>query len=75
MTRAVLRKMERLDRPAALYMHPWEFDPEQPRVRASASKRFRHYVNLDRTLSRLEALLAEFDFGSFSQVLAGRDLI
>ena len=72
LTRSVLRKMERLGRPAALYMHPWEFDPEQPRVRASWSRRFRHYVNLDKTLPRLEALLSEFEFGTFADVLAGR---
>lgn len=72
LTRAVLRKMEKLDRPAALYMHPWEFDPEQPRVEASASQRFRHYINLDKTLPRLEALLAEFEFGSFREVLEAR---
>jgi len=71
-TRAVLRKMERLGRPGAFYLHPWEFDPEQPRVHASFSKRFRHYLNLDRTLPRLEALLAEFEFGSFAEVLAAR---
>lgn len=70
-TRAVLRKMERLGRPAALYMHPWEFDPEQPRVAASPSQRFRHYVNLARTLPRLEALLSEFNFGTFAEVLQG----
>jgi polysaccharide deacetylase family protein (PEP-CTERM system associated) len=69
LTRAVLRKMERLGRPAALYLHPWEFDPEQPRVRTSFTRRFRHYVNLRRTLPRLEALLAEFDFGTYAQVL------
>ncbi len=70
LTRAVIRGLERAGRPASLYLHPWEFDPEQPRVAASAFKRFRHYVNLDRTLPRLEALLAEFDFGSYAEVLA-----
>lgn len=69
-TRHVLRKMEALGRPAAFYLHPWEFDPAQPRVPASATQRFRHYINLDRTLPRLEALLAEFDFGSFEEVLS-----
>ena len=73
LTRAVLRKMERLGRPGALYMHPWEFDPEQPRVEASFSQRFRHYLNLDRTLPRLEALLSEFEFGTFAEVLRGRE--
>ena len=68
-TRASLRRLERLGRPAGLYLHPWEFDPEQPRVRASASSRFRHYLNLSRTLPRLEALLAEFEFTTFREVL------
>ena len=72
-TRAVLRKMERLGRPGALYMHPWEFDPEQPRVQASFTQRFRHYLNLDRTLPRLEALLSEFEFGTFAEVLRGHE--
>lgn len=75
LTRAVLRKMERIGRPGAFYLHPWEFDPEQPRVEVSAGKRFRHYVNLDRTLPRLEALLSEFRFGSFGEVLASRGLL
>jgi polysaccharide deacetylase family protein (PEP-CTERM system associated) len=68
-TRAALRALERRGRPAALYLHPWEFDPDQPRLPASASKRFRHYVNLARTLPRLERLCAEFRFGSLRDVL------
>ncbi|MFM7296885.1 MAG: DUF3473 domain-containing protein, partial [Planctomycetota bacterium] len=56
-------------RAGAFYLHPWEFDPEQPRIAASATQRFRHYVNLDRTLPRLERLLAEFRFGSLREVL------
>ena len=56
----------------SLYLHPWEFDPEQPRVPASAFQRFRHYLNLDRTLPRLERLLSRFHFGSLRQVLEGR---
>lgn len=43
------------------YMHPWEIDPGQPRVgEASAMFRFRHYLNLDRTLKKLEAFVAGF---------------
>jgi polysaccharide deacetylase family protein (PEP-CTERM system associated) len=68
-TRAAIRRLERLGRPAGIYLHPWEFDPEQPRVAAAASARFRHYLNLDRTLPRLEALLREFEFTTFQQVL------
>jgi hypothetical protein len=43
------------------YMHPWEIDPDQPRVRdASRSYRFRHYVNLAGTEKKLGKLLARF---------------
>jgi peptidoglycan-N-acetylglucosamine deacetylase len=40
------------------YMHPWEIDPEQPRVRdLPASHKFRHYVNLDKCYSKLSRFL------------------
>lgn len=68
-TRAAVRSLERKGRPASLYLHPWEFDPEQPRCPAPAFKRWRHYLNLDRTLPRLDALLGQFRFGSLREVL------
>jgi polysaccharide deacetylase family protein (PEP-CTERM system associated) len=68
-TRAALAGLERRGRAGSLYLHPWEFDPGQPRCPAPASKRFRHYVNLARTLPRLEAMLARFRFGTLRQVL------
>ena len=61
---------EQEGRPAIFYLHPWEIDPEQPRLRAGALSRFRHYRNLDQTESRLRRLLGEFRFGSISDVLA-----
>ena len=43
------------------YFHPWEIDPEQPRVAGiDAKTRFRHYLNLDRMQSRLDQLLDDF---------------
>ena len=68
--RAAVGALEKRGRPAALYLHPWEFDPGQPRVEAPAWKRFRHYLNLGRTLPRLERLLSRFRFGSYREVLA-----
>ncbi|HUR28162.1 MAG TPA: XrtA system polysaccharide deacetylase [Planctomycetota bacterium] len=68
-TRAAVRRLEARQRPASLYLHPWELDPEQPRCPAPAFARFRHYLNLDRTLPRLEKLLLEFRFGSLREVL------
>jgi len=56
-------------RPAIFYFHPWEVDPEQPRVpEATAKTRFRHYVNLDRTAERLRRLLADFSWGRADHV-------
>jgi polysaccharide deacetylase family protein (PEP-CTERM system associated) len=70
LVRAAVGSLERSGRPAALYLHPWEFDPGQPRVAAPALKRLRHYMFLGRTLPRLERLLARYRFGSFREVLA-----
>jgi hypothetical protein len=44
------------------YLHPWELDPSQPKVNASRSYRFRHYVNIARTEEKLNQLLADFEF-------------
>ncbi|MEX1024320.1 MAG: XrtA system polysaccharide deacetylase [Planctomycetota bacterium] len=67
--RSAVASLERRGRPAGLYLHPWEFDPDQPRQPAPALKRFRHYVGLKRTLPRLDALLERFRFGTLRQVL------
>ena len=72
-TRAAVRQMDRRGVPASLYLHPWEFDPGQPRMGVSPTARFRHYLNLGRTLPRLEALLGEFRFASLEEVLDQQD--
>ena len=56
-------------RPAIFYLHPWEIDPGQPRLRAGVLGRFRHYRNLTTTESRLRQLLEDFQFGPMSRVL------
>lgn len=62
LSRWAIQRVNAIDgRPAIFYLHPWEIDPEQPRVDGVGLKtRFRHYINLDRTESRLERLLADF---------------
>lgn len=57
--------------PAVFYLHPWEVDPEQPRIPAGMLSRMRHYRNLDQTEHRLRTLLKDFRFGTVSEVLAG----
>ncbi len=61
-SRALIRNVNRrLGQPAIFYMHPWEIDPAQPRVRGVSLKtRVRHYINLKRTEGRLERLLTDF---------------
>ena len=50
--------------PAIFYFHPWELDPDQPRVAgATAKSRFRHYLNLHRFEGRFRRLLSQFDWG------------
>jgi polysaccharide deacetylase family protein (PEP-CTERM system associated) len=66
-TRYGLRRMNRQGRPAAVYLHPWEFDAEQPRVSCGRSTAFRHYVGLNRTHKRLNRLLRDFAFGTITE--------
>lgn len=56
-------------RPAMLYTHPWELDPEQPRVEVGTLTRWRHYGGLRKTESRIDRLLSEFRFGTVREVL------
>ena len=69
-SRWAIERVNRLDRqPAIFYFHPWEIDPHQPRVRGiSAKTRFRHYLNLERTESRLKRLLSDFHWDRLDRV-------
>lgn len=66
-----LGRINRAGQPFIFYLHPWEIDTEQPRLKVKALSRFRHYNNLDKCMSRLEGLLADFHFGSVSDALSG----
>jgi polysaccharide deacetylase family protein (PEP-CTERM system associated) len=70
-TRSGIKRLNELEgRPAVFYLHPWEIDPDQPRLNGGALSRFRHYRNLALTEQRLRRLLKEFRFGTVSDVLA-----
>lgn len=56
-------------RSALVYLHPWELDPEQPRVKAGPRRRFFHYRNLEKTASRLRALCREFSLAPMGEIL------
>ncbi len=69
MTRRGLQAINAASRPFAVYLHPWEFDPEQPRLRPGALRAFRHYVGLRKTETRLIRLLKDFRFATMSEAL------
>lgn len=63
-------KLRRLAGPLMFYIHPWEIDPDQPRLQAGTwLSRRRHYVGLARTEKKLEALLRTFAFTTVRDVL------
>jgi polysaccharide deacetylase family protein (PEP-CTERM system associated) len=65
-----LRRINRVQRqPFLCYVHPWEFDPDQPRIRASRLSRFRHYVGLSGNEAKLKRLLGHFHFGRLCDVI------
>jgi len=73
-SRAALRRVNAGEgRPAVFYMHPWEIDPAQPRLRGLPAKsRFRHYLNLARMEGRLVRLLGDFAWGRMDEIFLGR---
>jgi len=66
---AALRRVNRKGHPAVVYFHPWELDPEQPRLPVRGLKRFRHYVNLGRTADKLRYLLRRLPFTNAGAVV------
>jgi polysaccharide deacetylase family protein (PEP-CTERM system associated) len=67
--RRAFREATQRGEPATFYIHPWEVDPDQPRVRVSSVTRIRHYRGLDDALIRIDRLLAEFRFETIASYL------
>lgn len=59
----------RENKPAVLYFHPWELDPQQPRITAGLKSTFRHYLNLDKTEAKLQHLFSKIPFTTVPEVL------
>lgn len=70
LSRWFLEKVNRDDNsPGIFYFHPWELDPDQPRQAGVGLKtRFRHYINLDRMETRLQALTRDFQWGRMDNI-------
>ncbi len=66
-----LKTLNQAGCPAVFYIHPWELDPQQPRLRGVPWKsRFRHYTNLHTTQTKLAALLDALPWTTLSESLA-----
>lgn len=64
-----IRRLNAAGRPALIYIHPWEFDVEQPRIELPRSRRFMHYFNLAATPGKLAGLLSHLRFAPVREVL------
>ena len=73
-SRWAIRQVNRVEqRPAVFYFHPWEIDPQQPRVAGAPMRsRLRHYTGLDQMADKLRALVGEFAWGRMD-VIAHRE--
>lgn len=76
LSRWLIRRVNETERqPTVFYLHPWEVDPEQPKVDVGWRSRFRHYNNLGKCEARLGRLLEDFRFGTVKSVLESKGLI
>ncbi|OGV96275.1 hypothetical protein A2W24_04010 [Microgenomates group bacterium RBG_16_45_19] len=68
-TRFCFRKLNNDQIPVVFYIHPWELDPEHPRIKLPRRISLTHYANLKSTKKKLDKLLQEFRFTSLEEVL------
>ena len=69
LSRYGIRRLNGRGRPAVVYVHPWEIDPDQPRFPMGVLKRLRCYGNLGKVAERLRCLFREFSFAPVRETL------
>jgi len=69
LTRFLLKRCNSQGRPVIFYFHPWELDPDQPKVKLPWLKSFRQYYNLNKSRDRLDKLLNDFEFTTIRGIL------
>lgn len=69
MLRPMFRALDSRNEPIMFYLHPWELDPDHPRIPLPAFLKARHYYKLDKTAAKLEKLCRTFRFGTISEVI------
>ena len=68
-SRVFLRQLEKAGTQLVMYLHPWEIDPDQPRMDGPLISKFRHYLNLKKTEQRLQYLLRDFAFAPVVEIV------
>ncbi len=69
-TQIAINQVRKKGSPAMFYIHPWEVDPDQPRISGISRKsHFRHYVGLKQTETKLRCLLNLFRFAPMGQII------
>ena len=69
-SRWMFERLNENQEPVVFYLHPWELDPEQPRLPVPRALRLRHYWDLDNTADKLRRLLTDMSFGAVRDVFA-----
>lgn len=68
-SKTFLQRLEKQGAKLVMYLHPWEIDPEQPRMDGPWISQIRHYLNLQKTQERLSRLLTDFRFGPMKEIV------
>ncbi|BCA54143.1 putative Polysaccharide deacetylase [Nitrospira sp. KM1] len=69
-SKVILKDLEKRGSQLVMYLHPWEIDPDQPRMNGPWLSQIRHYLNLKRTEDRLRQLLQDFKFAPLQNCLS-----
>lgn len=68
-TQYAIKKFNKEGYPAIIYMHPWEFDRTQPRLKLGVLQSWRHYYNIGKNANKLAKLLDYGEWTSFNHIL------
>lgn len=69
LTKRVIEKINKQNNSVVLYIHPWEIDPNQPKIHGDWMSMLKHYLNLDKTEKKLRKLLSEFRLYAFREFI------
>lgn len=68
-TRWAINRLNKIEKqPAIIYLHPWELDPQQPKLKGQWLSHFRQYTNLNKTEGILKSLLNDFMLGTMKDI-------